>query len=266
MKIVDLFREFDCSVPTDTVRTLPDGEERYSLEIPVEHSLEVYLNGILTMKLVCSPSDLPELVLGRLLTEGMIVGGGDVESIYICQYGSRAQVTLNKTPAAEKKPFTEVIPSCCTGNRVLNDMFTREEPPVKVAPIPLKRKWIFALAERFQQGTPIHTATGGTHSCFLAVEGECLYTCEDIGRHNALDKVIGHAIRDGVELRRAILFTSGRVPVDMTLKAIRAGVPVLASKTVPTDRAVELAREYGLTLICSARRDRLTVYAGTAPT
>ena len=92
-------------------------------------------------------------------------------------------------------------------------------------------------------------------------DGEILYCCEDIGRHNALDKAVGRALIDGVDLRQCVLFSSGRIPADMMEKAIRAGVPLLASNAVPTDRAVALARAYRVVLICTARSDSMNIFA-----
>ena len=83
---------------------------------------------------------------------------------------------------------------------------------------------------------------------------------EDLGRHNALDKVIGAALMQEIDLKQCVLFSSGRLPTDMVAKAIRAGVPVLASKAAPTVQGIELAKKYRLTLITGVREDKLTVY------
>ena len=85
--------------------------------------------------------------------------------------------------------------------------------------------------------------------------GRILYQCEDLGRHNALDKAVGCALADGVPLGECVLYTSGRVPVDMVRKAIRAGVPALVSKTMPTVQSVELAEEYGLRLFIQKKNE-----------
>lgn len=106
----------------------------------------------------------------------------------------------------------------------------------------------------------MHRKSFGTHSCYLARGGEVLYSFEDLGRHNAFDKAIGRALIDGVDLTECTVFTSGRVPTDMAVKAIRAKVPVLASKAVPTDLTVEMARTFNLTLICSAHSDSFRVF------
>ncbi len=251
-----------------------DGERHTDSEaVLTEHVIDVYLNDRLTMKLICIPQFLTELVLGRLLTEGIIDGAKDVEQIYICEHGLRARVLLREKNLenasmpddASGEPFTETTPSCCTGNHILNDYFLtkREVKPVK--PIPWRCEQIFDLADRFHAGMPLHGQTFATHSCFLAKDGELLFQCEDIGRHNALDKAIGYALRCDIPLTECIVYSSGRIPTDMAMKAIRAGIPVLSSKASPTAEAIALAKAYGLTLVCAARRDRMKLFAGTKP-
>ena len=244
-----------------------DGTTRSEEELVLEeHLLNVYVNEQLTMKLICIPEHLAELVLGRLLTEGIIESTEDVESIYICEYGKRAKVVLkNSSPQMNVSTYVEETPTCCTGNHILNDYFMTQTEVRPVTPINWKSDWIFALADHFSNGMPIHGQTWATHSCFLAQNGELLFECEDIGRHNALDKAIGYALRHHIDLKNCIVYSSGRIPTDMILKAIRAGIPVLASKASVTREAIELAEEYHLTLIGAARRDRMKLYTGNGP-
>ncbi len=231
-----------------------------------EHLMDVYINDQLTMKLICIPQYLAELVLGRLLTEGIIQSAKDVDQIYICEYGSRARVYLSAPKHKNTQTdFIEVTPSCCTGNHILNDYFKDQGPIRPVTPIPWKVGQVFALADRFAEGMPLHEKTWATHSCFLARGEELLFSCEDIGRHNAMDKAIGYALRNDIDLRECIVYSSGRVPTDMATKAVRAGIPLLASKASPSREAVDLAKKYGLTLVCAARRDRMKLFTGTAP-
>lgn len=235
-------------------------------QILKEHLIDVYLNDHLTMKLVCLPQYLTELVLGRLLTERIIDSISDIEQIYICEYGKRAKVYLNKTSKTlpqntENNLFIEITPTCCTGNHILNDYFVSRQLPKPVTSINWKPDWIFQMADAFADGMPIHSTTFATHSCLLARNGQILFSCEDIGRHNALDKVIGYALRNQIDLRECIVYSSGRIPTDMAMKAIYAQIPILASKASPTVEAIELAKEYHLTLICAARRDRMKVFS-----
>jgi FdhD protein len=267
MTIRELYTEFQ----PETIKEIEyeaigrDGQTAIKTRsVLVEHALDVYINTVHTMKLICIPTQLTELVLGRLLTEGIISSISEVEDIYICRYGKQAYVTLadKEDSAYDSSDYVETTPSCCTGNRILNDYFVNDLPLKKIDPIDWKADWIYALSERFEEGMPLHSETGATHSCFLMTAGKILFTCEDIGRHNALDKAIGYALRHEIDLKKCIAFSSGRIPTDMAMKAIQAGIPILATKSSVTDAAIELAEAYDLTLLGKCRRHEFAKYTG----
>lgn len=203
--------------------------------IVCEHSFIITVNEKAVAKLVCTPTHLAELVLGRLLTEGLISSCEDVQSICITKSGSTANVLLKERIAPGKPP-----------NRLKKAIW--------------KPEWIFELANVFAGDSRLHRETMGTHSCYLGVEGKCVFRSEDIGRHNAMDKCIGYAIRNGIDRNSCQLFTTGRVPTDMVQKAAAAGIPVLVSKAVPTDAGLAMAEEYNLTLICRAWPDSYVIF------
>ena len=254
-------------VPLEPVRWVEhrliqrDGAQTLCREpVLTEHRLDVCIQDHLTMRLVCTPEYLPELVLGRLCSEGIIRTAGEVSSLSICDQGSLARVELVEAEAREGSGFVEVTPTSGTGNHVLTDAFVRYGKLTVLPPLNWTPEQIFALADLFQQGTPLHQQTWAAHSCFLAREGQVLFQCEDIGRHNALDKAIGYALKNGIDLNGCMVYSSGRIAADMAIKAVRAGIPLLASKAAPTGKAIALAKDWGLTLIGRARRDRLKVY------
>ena len=222
-----------------THRLLRRSGENGSCTEPVltEHTVRVTVNGDQTLELVCLPQHLPELIMGHLLTQGYIQTAADVQSIRISPDGQTAAVTIR----------------------------TQNTPLSPVAPIPWNTDWVFSLADQFAGGMPVHQKTFATHSCFLAKQDQLLFQCEDIGRHNALDKAVGFALLNGIDLTGCMLYSSGRMPIDMVSKAIRAGIPVLVSKGSPTAGAVALAQQYSLTLICAARQDRMKQFSGTKP-
>ena len=233
---------------------------RYPDDLVAEHTMEIYLNDTPAYEVVCSPTDLPELVLGRLLSDGVIQSTADVELLYLCENGLRAKVYLPNWEPAANQPAVEQVSTCCTGNRTIADLFRNQTPPRHLRPIAYEQRWIFRLAEAMKEDMPLYAATHGTHSCLLMHKGEILRRAEDIGRHNALDKVLGWALMQGIPLEECIVYTSGRIPVDMVMKVIRAGVPVLASKAMPTRESVLLAEEFGLSLIGAARKDSMVVF------
>lgn len=221
-------------------------------EIQCESLVSVYVNDIPTMQIGCSASNLVELVCGRLFTEGLVRSLDEIDALSICEQSLRADVLLHDREADLSRRAARMVPTCCTNNVTFNDYFGDDEPLRPVKPIPWDAEWVFSVADVFALDCTVHSRTFGSHSAYLADREGILYVCEDIGRHNAFDKVVGSALVDGVDLTHCLLFTSGRVPTDMALKAVRARIPLLVSKAVATDKTIEMAREYDLTLICSA--------------
>lgn len=227
-----------------------------------EHSIEITINEKPVLRLTCTPDRLAELVLGRLVTEGFIKSRDDVECLYICESGNRARVYLRRgMDIAIGKDVPLAEPTCCTDNKVLGS-FAAAGDMQPLARAAYSEECIFALIGKFHADSALHKKTMGTHSCYLSYQGGYQEVFEDIGRHNALDKAVGYALINGLEFERCMLFTTGRVPVDMARKVITAGIPVLVSKAVPTAEAVAMAKRYHLTLICRAWPDSYEVYNG----
>lgn len=222
-----------------------------------EHRLDIFVQEQLVFQIVCTPTDLTELVVGRLVSEGIIKTADEIELLDICEQGNRAKVYLKQEIHFSKCLQTE--PTCCTDNI---QFLQREnvEKETAFSPVLWKKEWIFALTKVFAEGSMLHKKTKGTHCCYLAVEDKVLYAVEDIGRHNALDKAIGYAALQNLPRERCILFTTGRVPTDMIKKVITARIPTLVSKAVPTDEAVRMAKDYGMNLICKAWPDSFEVF------
>lgn len=260
MHITDKSAETDNSITKKSIIYKPDGTVEEGVgQIITEHSLQIFVNEQLVLKLVCTPNYLKELVVGRLITSGYIQNVNQVEQLYICDSGHTARVYLKEGTGLALNSGVSVEPTCCTNNvTVLQNSEAKLEVLTKVE---WKPDWVFALTCAFREDSKLHRTTWGTHSAYLAVEGKVLFSAEDIGRHNALDKVIGHAYLQGIDHQKCMLFTTGRVPVDMVTKAVAAKIPVLVSKAVPTLEAVELAGEYGLTLICKAWPDQFEVFS-----
>lgn len=257
MEIKDISNMPDKVHQVNTKAYRPDGTV-YSgqSDILCEHRIQVYVNGELVLKLVCTPGNLQEFILGRLKTTGYISSIEEVEKFEINEDGSIARVKVSGEMVLTKEISEEA--TCCTDNKVI-----RVNPTAvmsKVASLTWKPDWIFELTKVFKEDSKLHKSTFGTHSCYLMTKGEVVFSAEDLGRHNAMDKVIGYALLHQIPLGECIVFTTGRVPVDMVTKAISAGIPVLVSKAVPTIDAVEMAKEYGLTLICKAWPDQFEVF------
>lgn len=249
MQINDLF---GAAAAFETVR-MPDGTEA---AIPTEHAAVLYVNEQPAFRVVCTPQLLLQLALGRLLTEGWIASAEEVEQIAVCAEGLKVNIYLNH-PLTARRAAAQEVSSCCTDNVALGSPV--EVQPLRAVPhLDVQPEWVDALAAAMSAGLPLYQATHAVHSCFVLHEGRILCACEDIGRHNALDKAVGSMLLAGVPLSECVLYTSGRVPMDMVRKAIRAGVPALVSKTMPTVQSLELAAEYGLQFVCG-RKHPLTL-------
>ena len=231
------------------------GSELRERPVQRERELEVYVNDELAMTLGCSDGSLVELVTGRLFTEGLIDSADEIDCMSICDSSMRALVYLKDRSLSlvSVGEGLEKVPTCCTMNRTLLRPANGTSLELhRVPQLAWDPAWVFSVARAFEGDTPMHRKTRGTHSCYVARAGEILFVCEDIGRHNAFDKAVGYALTRGIDLSDCMMFSSGRVPTDMAVKAIRAGVPLLATKASATDRAVALARRYDMVLIGSA--------------
>ena len=292
MKINNQYQEVEAIYPVTGLYIDPDGNAVEKSEMLLsEHRMDVYINDVLTMKLVCTPKDLPGLVLGRMVSEGIIHSSAEVEYLYICEHGTRARVQLaveqceacvsnvevneseegyhqdrtskeNQWEADNDNLRAEVMdtPTCCTDNKTIYQGFAARKELQHLEPVQVNLELMYAFDEAFNQDMPLHEATWSTHSCFLAYKGKIVYSCEDIGRHNALDKAIGYALIHDYDFHECAVFTTGRLPIDMITKVIRAGIPLVASKKTPTAEAVELAEKYGLTMIGRAKNHKMMQY------
>ena len=217
-------------------------------ELAVEHHIRIFLNSRLAMHLICTPEHLDELAVGRLFTEGLIKTPEEILGLHICAKGLEAKVLLREDAVSTLHTCeAETVSSCCTDNRVLVSRLMKQMP--RMSPATWHEEQILSLSTYVLREAPLYQATKAVHSCALARDGEILCLREDLGRHNALDKVVGWALINGIDLSRCILFTTGRLPTDMVSKAIRADIPLLVSKTFPTWQSIELAEEAGLTLL-----------------
>ncbi len=242
----------------------PDGSTvQNSSGIIHEHLLRLFINDELYAQTTCTGDNLAELVVGKLICERMIESIRDVCSIEINEDGSRADIQLNNDVTFNRELMIE--PSSCITNKVYfnSGKFGYEafDEELSKRRHEIDPSTVFKIINAFNEGGKIHKKTKGTHSAYLFYEEEPVFDCEDIGRHNAMDKVIGYGAINGLDFSKCIVFTSGRVPVDMVQKVICARIPILISKAVVTDEGLRLAKESGLTLICKAWPDRYELFA-----
>jgi FdhD protein len=224
-----------------------------------EETLCLYLNGNLLVRLLCSPSDLEDLAVGFLFSEGLIGGLDDILSI---EPGS-AETTLFVRVRGEGPDAVAlsgaVRTSGCGAGVTLSDMRQGIEP-VRTD-VRIGSADILSLSREFERSSQLFRETGGVHACALASGEGLLLLREDIGRHNALDKALGAAVRrKDVDLSRCVVYISGRISSEMVAKAARAGLGMILSRAAPTSAAVELAAGLGVCLVGFVRGARMNVY------
>lgn len=233
-------------------------DDQELLNLASEHFLMIFVNETPVFQVICSPFQLKELAVGRLISEGIIQSYDEIESIYQCETGNRIKIYLKENCHFSSVSDGIQVASCCTDNKTFYR--TRTEGLSAVTPIQWNKNDIPFLQKTLKNGLPLHGVTHAVHAAILARDSQILCYAEDLGRHNALDKVIGYAAMHKIPLYSCILFTSGRVPTDMVSKTIRAGIPVLIGKGAPTIESVQLAKEYNLELVRCIPGNRVFIY------
>jgi FdhD protein len=232
-----------------------DGKwQQVSLSVPKELPLAIYINGVELVTILCSPIKLNCLVLGYLYSEGIIKDINDVISMRVCEDDALADVKLvNPDFVLPKK---KVLTSGCGGGISFNIDSPEMDSDIRVPP-----QTILMLIKQLMDSASSYNLSGGIHTSALCDNNSILVIAEDIGRHNTLDKIIGECLLRKISSTGKILLASGRISSEMIRKAAIMQTPVIASLTSPTERAVTLARDLGITLIGYARGNHLTVYS-----
>jgi FdhD protein len=256
-------------------RVSPNGRRRRVDALAAEEPLELRVNGKALAVTMRTPGQDVELAHGFLLSEGVIGSSGDVSVARFCEgTGPDGMNTYNVLDIA----LAEGVPPPDTG--VERNFYTTSSCGVcgKAAldAVKLKTRYSPALDEvrvtaealtgfpdALRERQKVFESTGGLHAAGLFVNGELLVVREDVGRHNAVDKVLGWAmLQNLVPLTGAVLMVSGRASFELVQKAAMAGIPVLAAVSAPSSLAVELAEEQGMTLVGFLRGDSMNVYTG----
>ncbi|WP_204803597.1 formate dehydrogenase accessory sulfurtransferase FdhD [Mycobacterium riyadhense] len=242
--------------------------------LAVEEPLEIRVNGIPVTVTMRTPGSDIELAQGFLLTEGVIAHREEVLTVRYCggrdDDGANTYNVLDVTLAPGVKPpaldvtrnfYTTSSCGVCGKASLeavrLISRFSPGDDPAAVAAATLQR-----MPDQLRGAQKVFASTGGLHAAALfGVDGAMLAVREDIGRHNAVDKVIGWALEhDRIPMGATVLLVSGRASFELTQKALMAGLPVVAAVSAPSSLAVSLAEEFGITLVAFLREDSMNVY------
>lgn len=231
--------------------------------VVTERALTLYLNAqeIVTMMTIGDHPD--HLALGYLLNQNMLKRGDVVEAV---DYDEELEVVVVRTPERtnfEEKLKKKTLTSGCAQGTAFGDLMEAIDE-IELPKAELRTSWLYALTRKINTTPSLYLEAGAIHGCVLCEGDRPLVYMEDVGRHNAVDKVAGWMFRNDVDLSRMIFYTTGRLTSEMVIKTVRMGIPVLVSRSGFTEWGVELARKAGLTLIGRARGKRFVALSGEA--
>ncbi|MGE5397716.1 MAG: formate dehydrogenase accessory sulfurtransferase FdhD [Chitinophagales bacterium] len=227
-----------------------------------ERPLTLFLNHVELATMVCSPGGYEELGVGFLLSEGLVQKPSDILDIS-CREEEGLLWIETGCPVPQTNNFLRRhIASCCGKSRAglyfIND--ARQLNPVE-SDMRFKAEYLLEIINALEEKSTSFRLTGGVHSAALADSTGLLCMYEDIGRHNAVDKVLGYAFLNNIPTDDKCLLLSGRVASEILIKAARAGIPLILSRSAPTCLTVELAEEMNITVVGFARGDQFSIYS-----
>ena len=258
--------------------SLPGGAAPRADLLAAEEPLGIRIGGEAFSLTMRTPGDDIDLAAGFLASEGVISSAADLATIRICSdgncdhedhdaTGNIADVTLSpEASAVPRRARNFLVTSACgvCGKASIDDLALRSRYDLSADQVRLAPALLAELPDRLRAAQRVFEHTGGLHAAGLfSADGTALAVREDVGRHNAVDKVIGWALRAGrLPLAGCVLLVSGRASFELVQKAVLAGIPVLAAVSAPSSLAAELAAESGLTLVGFLRGGSMNVYTG----
>jgi FdhD protein len=220
----------------------------------------VFINGEYFRTLIATPEMLEELVVGHLLTEGIITTPDDIVKLEVnvvrADVELRGELDLRLLSMGKVNLITTACGSVAPPLKADRIELPRNDSEMRV-----EAEDVLGMVRGLNERSEVHRETGGTHSAVLCgAGGEVIAFAEDVGRHNAVDKVVGAGALRGVDLGGCVLVSSGRQSGEMVLKAARSGIPVVASVAGPLESGIRLAEAAGITLVCFVRGRHMNVY------
>ncbi len=236
--------------------------QKVEVHVVTEKPLTVFLNGqeIVTLMTIGDYPDL--LAAGYLFNQGMLHSGKDITSI---EYEPEVETVVVRTAQPtnfEEKLKKKTRTSGCAHGTVFGDLMEEIEGIELSKTAKLRTSWLYALQKKINTAPSLYLKAGAIHGCVLCEEDRPLIYMEDVGRHNAVDKIAGYMMLNGIAADDKIFYTTGRLTSEMVIKTVKMGIPILASRSGFTAWGVELARQSDLTLIGRMRGKRFVILSG----
>ena len=250
------------AISVNVVRfNLRTGEKRkVSDEVAVETPVNIFVGGEHFVTLLALPEFMEELGVGHLLSEGVVKSGSDVLDVRVEDNNVFLSIKEGAARAKASRVLRLITTACGSSSDYLKLLDCLEKPLV-VSDVEVLAEDVLKMRSLLTENTVIFKRTGGSHGAgIFTLDGEIIACAEDVGRHNAVDKVIGICALTGVDFSKTVIFSTGRMSAEMVLKAARAGIPIVASLSAPLNSGVIFAELSGVTLICFVRGHRFNVY------
>jgi len=247
---------------TRTVAGIDQEGRAVETAVVMERPLTLFLNGreIVTMMTIGDHPDY--LAVGYLLNQNMLQPGDRVTGIDYDDDLETVVVRTDRETDFEDKLRKKTLTSGCAQGTVFGDLMEKFEE-IRLDPSAvLRTSWLYALSRKINTAPSLYLAAGAIHGCVLCEEDRPLLYMEDVGRHNAVDKIAGYMRLNGVSADSKIFYTTGRLTSEMVIKTVQMGIPILISRSGFTAWGVDLAKEAGLTLIGRAKGRRFIALAG----
>jgi FdhD protein len=244
------------------LRLTRDGAQSTENIVARESPVTVILNNQELVTLLCSPNDLKYLAVGFLYSEGLLQSKDEIERVLVDD--ERGVVRL-QTAGVKEVPqdvlYKRVISTGCGRGASFYSAADAARQKVE-SRMEISTDEVFTLVNRFQHDSELYLATHGVHSAALCDRKSVLVFSEDIGRHNAIDKIFGRCLLEGIPTEDRVVITSGRISSEILHKVSKIGIPILISISAPTNLGVKIADSLGITLIASVRGQKMNVYTG----
>ncbi|MCP4135770.1 MAG: formate dehydrogenase accessory sulfurtransferase FdhD [bacterium] len=237
------------------------GIQAVTIPVSTEYPVVIKINNNPYVSIVCSGSDMEYLAVGHLISEGIILNLSEIEKIDINEENLEINITTVVNDDILERLFKiHSIASGCgqgrTSEVVLQNKKFTELPVID----PLV---ITSTMKEFLRSSDMHTKTRGVHSAALVtLAGENIVFFDEIGRHNAVDKIIGYSVKNNISLKETMIFSTGRLSSEIMYKALFASAPVIVSKAAPTTLSAELARRHGIILIGKVKSSSFSIFSG----
>jgi FdhD protein len=242
------------------LRFTKEDKSNTELAVAKEFLFTIFLNDRELATLLCSPGNLRYLAVGFLASEGLLHSKDEIKNMEVDDWLGTAHIEIEGGNKIDDSYFNKrLIASGCGGGATFYSVADAATPKIE-SPMKISSDEVFALVSKFQHGSQLYLATHGVHSAALADRRNILIFSEDIGRHNAIDKIFGKCLLEDIPTDDRVVITSGRISSEILHKVAKRGIPIIISISAPTNLGVRIANSLGVTLISSVRGKRMNVY------